>query len=513
MKTTIDAMKKARDCIEAYLTGCGMNALEVVKLTDDLAEAIALAEAQTVEPIGLPEGHHCEAWGSTTWCMECGQDLTPSTDKQLIPAKEADLICTHPTPPPNGERAAIFSALNEYRCSEHVDEGGDGMRLVDMLTHGGDIGPGLRELHLLADALSDVHIAIAIANPGEREALINRLLNVKGEFSPYSKEAADIQDSIDIIGAVPYMLGGCPQPDIPHTCADPSGPGALNEWKEAVLDELAITCIDYPIGTPPRDILMGIISMREEMAVANASPPSGDREAHVGLLRMCVEHMRATGRIVDDEGEVTNQIEEAADMLAADAQRGDLNDAFSDGRQPWRQDAQQVAVPQGWKLVPVEPTNEMLACASEHDCDGATASYQTIYTIMLSAAPQPPQQVAVPQEPTQEMVTAYLTENDAYWKRTDELPKANPSTWRQGTTREATRESLCAALAAAPHPPKAERVPMKSPLTFDEVETMYHNTLHRLGFARAIEAHHGIKPLASSPSPISSESRRPRSSA
>lgn len=66
------------------------------------------------------------------------------------------------------------------------------------------------------------------------------------------------------------------------------------------------------------------------------------------------------------------------------------------------------------------------------------------------------QQVAVPQEPTHEMVTAYLPANDAYWKRTDELPNTNPSRWRQGSVREATRESLCAALAAEPQKPQAD---------------------------------------------------------
>lgn len=52
-------------------------------------------------------------------------------------------------------------------------------------------------------------------------------------------------------------------------------------------------------------------------------------------------------------------------------------------------------------------------------------------------------------EVTEEMVAAYLTANDAYWKRADELPARNPAKWRQGTPSEATRESLRAALDAA----------------------------------------------------------------
>ena len=48
---------------------------------------------------------------------------------------------------------------------------------------------------------------------------------------------------------------------------------------------------------------------------------------------------------------------------------------------------------------------------------------------------------------TDDMITAYLTANDAYWKDVDQLP-INPSKWRNGTPRQATKVSLEAALAA-----------------------------------------------------------------
>lgn len=68
--------------------------------------------------------------------------------------------------------------------------------------------------------------------------------------------------------------------------------------------------------------------------------------------------------------------------------------------------------------------------------------------------------VALPQEPvrvTDAMVEAYLTANDDYWTRTDQMPDKNPSRWRQGTPKEATRESLNAifALLATPAPKDA----------------------------------------------------------
>lgn len=82
----------------------------------------------------------------------------------------------------------------------------------------------------------------------------------------------------------------------------------------------------------------------------------------------------------------------------------------------------------------------------------------------LAASPQPEpsahgEQVATV---TEEMVTAYLTANDAYWKRIDGEP-TKLGKWRNGTPSEATRVSLMAALAAAPStPPPAvvEAVPL-----------------------------------------------------
>lgn len=62
----------------------------------------------------------------------------------------------------------------------------------------------------------------------------------------------------------------------------------------------------------------------------------------------------------------------------------------------------------------------------------------------LTGVGEPPGQARV----TNEMVSAYLKANDAYWKVVDELPlkSRNPSDWRSGTPREATRVSLAAAL-------------------------------------------------------------------
>lgn len=52
------------------------------------------------------------------------------------------------------------------------------------------------------------------------------------------------------------------------------------------------------------------------------------------------------------------------------------------------------AVPEGWKLVPVEPTHEMLAATSWPGCAA------TDYKHMLAAAPQPAPTIAVPKGQT-----------------------------------------------------------------------------------------------------------------
>lgn len=70
----------------------------------------------------------------------------------------------------------------------------------------------------------------------------------------------------------------------------------------------------------------------------------------------------------------------------------------------------------------------------------------------LAASPQPAAPEGwklVPIEATPEMVQAYLRANDAYWHRTDALPD-KLGVWRQGTPTEATAESYRAMLAVAP---------------------------------------------------------------
>lgn len=57
--------------------------------------------------------------------------------------------------------------------------------------------------------------------------------------------------------------------------------------------------------------------------------------------------------------------------------------------------------------------------------------------------------VLVPIEPSEEMIAAYLEANKYYWQCQDQLPLSNPSKWRNGTPKEATVEGYKAMIVAA----------------------------------------------------------------
>ena len=49
-------------------------------------------------------------------------------------------------------------------------------------------------------------------------------------------------------------------------------------------------------------------------------------------------------------------------------------------------------VPPGWKLVPVEPTRDMIAAAAKDESSKEHPTYASMYAAMLDAAPQPERQ-------------------------------------------------------------------------------------------------------------------------
>jgi hypothetical protein len=98
-------------------------------------------------------------------------------------------------------------------------------------------------------------------------------------------------------------------------------------------------------------------------------------------------------------------------------------------------------------LAPRTPTPEMIdrgVHAQDPQVSGGSSNAnrlrrraRRVYEAMLGATPA---------EPTEAMVDAYLAANQAYWDRVDAEPLPPIGKWRNGTVKEATMESLRAAL-------------------------------------------------------------------
>lgn len=159
--------------------------------------------------------------------------------------------------------------------------------------------------------------------------------------------------------------------------------------------------------------------------------------------------------------------------------------------------AEPSALPVAWRpAIKCTPEQNFNAGQpSQQDIDYWKAQGCGIEYAYASPAAQP---VAVPAV-TEDMVKAYLKANTEYWREVD----AQPTTigrWRNGTTSEATRVSLMAALAASPEPEPA------GALTEEQIDAMWSDEIERskdmslkrqwLRFARAIERAHGIAPKA-----------------
>ena len=112
-------------------------------------------------------------------------------------------------------------------------------------------------------------------------------------------------------------------------------------------------------------------------------------------------------------------------------------------------------VPEGWKLVPVEPTTKMIDAARSQSSFPAG-----VWRAMLAAAPQPPalEQPQVEQEPAPNGATHRQPKQGAFYKRVDgkwyvwsRMENGEPHRWyiSPGTS-ESCLEPLN---AAAPQPP------------------------------------------------------------
>jgi hypothetical protein len=113
---------------------------------------------------------------------------------------------------------------------------------------------------------------------------------------------------------------------------------------------------------------------------------TGEREALIGKLSKCKRVLEE----INLHGPAYLMLR-AADMLEADGRElGDLPESQAELlAEIKRLKAKQVEVPPGWKLVPIEPTPEMVKAGGHSNSWSADA--KITYGAMLYVAPQPPQ--------------------------------------------------------------------------------------------------------------------------
>ena len=153
----------------------------------------------------------------------------------------------------------------------------------------------------------------------------------------------------------------------------------------------------------------------------------------------------ASSEAVPDEREAFEQYMRGANLNRT--QFDDYVNDYVDGKwEAWQARAAlaatPAAAPAGWKLVPMEPTAEMLERAGEADRDGTPATYKTLYMAMVGASPAAAP-VVLP-EPD-----AYLLTNGEH--RGVSLEYRGPMGLAAGTTQQAlyTVNAVRALLATA----------------------------------------------------------------
>jgi len=85
---------------------------------------------------------------------------------------------------------------------------------------------------------------------------------------------------------------------------------SVNLWREAVLDRLAVLCMDAPQDEPPASILRRIVAAEVEIAL---DPSVSDAVPHRTLL----QHLDALEPCVSEEGPEQHELDAARDSLAA----------------------------------------------------------------------------------------------------------------------------------------------------------------------------------------------------
>lgn len=223
--------------------------------------------------------------------------------------------------------------------------------------------------------------------------------------------------------------------------------------------------IKLELMTAERDKLLLELGDLRALRAARPAPPSdhiGDATELVGERAALIEKLKWAAKVGGDailHVGGADTCKQAADMLAADAQKSEpteqkLPEFFASyeyapdfsvlvsvylrhsddvpelvHQEPLIAQAseptQQVAVPQGWRLVPVEPTNEMVSAM----WDWGTKKSE--WNAILAAAPQPPQADALAADHVED-VRAMVPMTD---QELDDLLPTNDSMSRKDSQR------------------------------------------------------------------------------
>lgn len=207
-------------------------------------------------------------------------------------------------------------------------------------------GPGV-----LIDCMKCVACGWSMTVPTEREALIKRLRENHHTWRDTIDrccEAADMladtydQQSLELCEVCGWkgIIPGEPC----LVCAR----GVDAQWQTAVLDELTASCMSYPAGTAPREMLRGLIDYRVQMAL----DPSMSEAAAQQDECSCDE--RGIGEPGVTCGDCPRDYQQQVAVLAVckkcGAPQGTLHMAHTGCGWPRRvvaNDCEQVAVPQG----------------------------------------------------------------------------------------------------------------------------------------------------------------------
>ncbi len=339
---TIDAMNQARAALANVCESQSNPSRPHLTIHDfgqcrlaDIALRVAIAneESQPPETVTVT----CQTYGHVVGaCAECNTHAEADVNEtnSVLASRYFDLL-------KNVEKAQTVEPVGV------VDEGDDGL-FVDLETaHGVMVKRGDKLFTRQATPAQDVNAELveALANVYREIGKGGSAHDIYQRTTPIlllamdAAKAAPADGVVDTDGVFPnWKPGGS---NFKHWCSQHFGPDADESYlAEAVLqlprkqllpmmaaDEFELRRLlaeeRYTVRQLSRSLresIDGPIHMGEPVLQAPQPVPQGEREALIARIESWAATLIDTGKIIDDEGDATRDFEQAADMLAADAQ-------------------------------------------------------------------------------------------------------------------------------------------------------------------------------------------------